>query len=562
MGATNNYLSKNILDAVSELNHTLFLPDLQRPYVWSEEQIAKLFDSLMRGYPINTFLFWKVKREDLEKKKYARYRFVDHNEDISEKETKPFSGNECFFVLDGQQRLTSFNIGLIGYITKRKKPTRLYFNVLSGQVKDAEDLLFKFEFLPETHGNYYRYQNDLWTKVSWLVEQFTTGKKLASDVVQVLVPNSDPNYTAVFRNLEIFDRYFVHGNIYYYEESEHDEDRVLDIFIRTNAGGTKLGYSDLLFSKIKVRWHGVDARSAFQEMLTSMNEGGLEFDNDFILKTALVCLAQDADAVRFKLSNFDDAKVQHIETVWERLKCVLAATRDHLVNELYLSNDKLVTSYNALIPLVSYAFVNDLKTFERKGPVDFKPYYDDIREYVYRTLVTGAFGSQVDTTLWNIQEIILAEKGKPFPAHKIFAKLRSMGKQIEIQEEVVQRIQYGSRLSYPLLNIVYNRLGLTFKSNANRIQQDHIFSQKELKGRYLPEQINDIANIRFVSAAENNWKSDTPYAQWIQTLPDKDVKWHMIPPSNWTVDSYSEFLEKRRQLLVERTKQALNHFTA
>ena len=39
------------------------MPNIQRPFVWSEEQIARLFDSIMREYPISTLLVWKTKEE-------------------------------------------------------------------------------------------------------------------------------------------------------------------------------------------------------------------------------------------------------------------------------------------------------------------------------------------------------------------------------------------------------------------------------------------------------------------------------------------------------------------
>jgi len=52
------YFDQTIKDVLTEIeNGTLFLPAIQRKFVWNEEQITKLFDSLMRGYPIGTFLF-------------------------------------------------------------------------------------------------------------------------------------------------------------------------------------------------------------------------------------------------------------------------------------------------------------------------------------------------------------------------------------------------------------------------------------------------------------------------------------------------------------------------
>jgi len=62
-------------------NGKLFLPAIQRKFVWNEEQITKLFDSLMRGYPIGTFLFWDIDKEKDNIKDYVFYDFIrDYHE--------------------------------------------------------------------------------------------------------------------------------------------------------------------------------------------------------------------------------------------------------------------------------------------------------------------------------------------------------------------------------------------------------------------------------------------------------------------------------------------------
>ena len=74
--------------------------------------------------------------------------------------------------------------------------------------------------------------------------------------------------------------------INYYNEKTQDYDKVLDIFIRTNGGGEKLSYSDLLFSYIKLNWN--EARDKFSRLLRNLNEGNkYKFSHDFILKTIL-----------------------------------------------------------------------------------------------------------------------------------------------------------------------------------------------------------------------------------------------------------------------------------
>ena len=60
------YKRETVSKIISLVNKNILLPDIQRPFVWDEQQVYKLFDSLMRGYPISTFLFWDLTIEQLE----------------------------------------------------------------------------------------------------------------------------------------------------------------------------------------------------------------------------------------------------------------------------------------------------------------------------------------------------------------------------------------------------------------------------------------------------------------------------------------------------------------
>ena len=96
-------------------SHTYVLPAIQREYVWQPEQICRLWDSLMQGYPFGAFLFWNVEPENS-----GRWKFYDFVRDYHER-TNPhcpelgiLPDTRLIAVLDGQQRLTAFNIGLRG----------------------------------------------------------------------------------------------------------------------------------------------------------------------------------------------------------------------------------------------------------------------------------------------------------------------------------------------------------------------------------------------------------------------------------------------------------------
>lgn len=66
--------NKSIKYILERINTDYFLPAIQRDYVWEEKQIINLFDSILKGYPIGTFLFWKVSQENI--LKYDYYRFI------------------------------------------------------------------------------------------------------------------------------------------------------------------------------------------------------------------------------------------------------------------------------------------------------------------------------------------------------------------------------------------------------------------------------------------------------------------------------------------------------
>ena len=80
-----------IKDVIEEINVSYFLPDIQREYVWldrdAEKKIEQLFDSILRNYPIGSFLFWKLRKTDVETDRFAQpnsdklnfqlYRFIE-----------------------------------------------------------------------------------------------------------------------------------------------------------------------------------------------------------------------------------------------------------------------------------------------------------------------------------------------------------------------------------------------------------------------------------------------------------------------------------------------------
>jgi len=159
-------------------------------------------------------------------------------------------------VLDGQQRLQSLFIGLYGSFEGRE----LYFDVLSGEVAAPDDVKYRFRFLEPDKAAF------PWVRFKDLV--FTSRKK--REVVDNLKGTAGRELADVELNklddhLDLVDRTFKMDEAVTYQEldsidnpSLYTEDDVVEVFIRANSGGTRLGKSDLLFSLLNASWEVAD----------------------------------------------------------------------------------------------------------------------------------------------------------------------------------------------------------------------------------------------------------------------------------------------------------------
>lgn len=569
-----DYQRNTIYSVVLDINRKTFLPDIQRSFVWEKDQIYRLFDSLMRGYPISTFLFWKLTREQIEKIekendfRIKMYRFVDANDKINEEEVSR-QRDEYYLVLDGQQRLTSLNIGLQGTWVdgkKRKKFQELYFDVLSGENETEDGILYDFQFMEKDFGllkieKLEDNQLKAWVNVKRIYE-ISVKKGLSESIrsfVDKILDNdkekllSKCSTTISDRVLDLYNTLRTNQVIYFYPEDEEDYDRVLDIFVRTNAGGTKLTYSDLLFSKFKLKWD--KAREEMNLILEQINRRNFDFDSDFILKTCLVLYAKDSQQMRFNANNLSDDKIKLMKNEWENISKALLITRT-LMESFWITDKKLLPSYNALIPVVYWIYKKGkLKGLNMDNEKDAQS-LTEIRVWLIKALLSGVFGGQSDSVLNKCKDATDHSKDEVFPAEEIQKKIEELkNKRMEVSTENIDNWEYHSKESYLFLSICYKgaiNYQPTFKGNFP--EQDHIFCRDELEKANIPDsKINSIYNIRYVSMIDNRQKSNIPYRQWAEQLKtNKELVFqtHLIPKGEWSVENFNEFLEARKKLMM------------
>lgn len=533
-----------------------WLPNIQRPFVWSEEQIARLFDSIMREYPISTLLVWKT-REAVKHRK-----FIDnYRRDIKLTDFYvPDNTRSKMMVLDGQQRLQSLVIGLRGSYEARE----LYFDVLSGGAAAApEDIRFRFAFKAAT-------PDWPWVRFKDLV--FET-KKLDSQIAKEIIRStpiglSDDEKDMIELNVGRARQEFVNDDNITFQELDgidnpdaYRVDDIVEIFIRANSGGTKLGKSDLLFSLLTSSWDEADGE--MEALLEDLNQGGFDFDRDFVLKSCLTMLGKGA---RYEVGKFRDGKTkEEIIAKWDELAEAIKAVRDLLVAKTYIRSDRAMPSYLALIPLIYFRFHHPTKFAANRN----------MAAYLLRVLVTGVFSGSpdnlIDKLVRNIQE------QQDFVLSEIYGVIRTEGRSLEITPAVIFDQYYGSRTIHLFFNLWYRDFDYSPALDANGPQVDHIFPQSLLKTvkdinpesgkrnilHYRAEHRDQITNCMLLTADENGFsgKCDTPPAQWFDRFRfasdaehKRYLKMHLIPddPALWALARYDDFIAARKALIKEK----------
>ena len=225
-----------------EENGGFWLPNIQRNFVWSEEQIQRLFDSIMRKYPISTLLVWRTRSRIRRRKFIDNYKHTLRSVDFY----VPEDNNTKLLVLDGQQRLQSLFIGLMGSFEKKE----LFFDVLSGDLVSPEDIRFNFKFMDPNSASF------PWFKFKDII--FNTN--LPNQISRSIIRKNETTLNGeqedrIEDNIACAIHQFCTTDILVYQELDstddaeiYTEDDVVEIFIRANAGGTRLDKSDLLFS--------------------------------------------------------------------------------------------------------------------------------------------------------------------------------------------------------------------------------------------------------------------------------------------------------------------------
>lgn len=564
-----------ISEAIENItNNKFLLPAIQREFVWSNSKIEWLFDSLMRNYPISSFLFWNVEGETVNGYRFYKFinefreRYKTHNDEYSTEGISSFSA-----VLDGQQRLTSLYIGLKGTYayrnprvweenTERVYPTRkLYLNILNKLEEQEDGRIFEFSFLKEEDTKQSDLYKNKWFRVGKILDlknisnfnKYVTEKELTSVSIDILARLQEAIHS---------DRM-----INYFLEKEQDLDKALNIFIRINSGGEPLNFSDLLMSIAVANWNNKDARKEIHNLVDAVRDKGFSISKDLILKIFLYLHSGD---IKFRVTNFSKDNAKEFETEWESIRdCVLSVF--DLVRSFGFT-DSTLTSKNSIIPIVYYLYHKNIsKDYLTK--IEFKDDREIIKKWLHIVLIKKIFGGQADAILTQIRKAFTPDikttkiiELASFPKNEIFNNIK---KDISVGDDFIEELlftQKDDQYAFSILSLLYPNLD--YKNN--NFHKDHIHSSEKfinldetLKIKFEWRTYNSIYNLQMLDANENMSKGSKDLIDWVdgQTVNiGKEIFLanHLIPNINLDLSNFEEFIQERKIILKTKLSDILN----
>jgi len=522
--------------------HEYVLPAIQREFVWKPEQICAFFDSLMRRYPIGSFLFWEIPVADLGG--YVFYDFIRAYHErrqahcpIVRTDQLP-SGKSATAILDGQQRLTALNIGLRGSYAKRLPrkrwnnddafpEKRMYLNIAAPAGENDQKLQYDFRFLTADEASAGNCDSAHWFLVQ-SIRDLTDGTDAVGVFRYIQDAKLAADNTFAFQCLDrLRQLVYQDGVVSYYSVGERELDNVLDIFIRVNSGGTVLSYSDLLLSIAAAQWTDRDARQAIHTLVDDLNATGqgFRFTKDVVLKAGLVL--SDLNDIRFKVSNFNQQNMLTLERDWDLISNSLRLGVK-LLASFGFSERTLAADY-VLLPLAYYVKTRGLDESYLSSD-RYRADRESVRAWVLRSLMkAGVWGSGQDTLLARLREAIRQHGETAFPEAQLETAMSRLGKSLRFGPEEIEELldlQYGKARTFVVLSMLYPKFNFEIEVHVDHVFPQKLFYRKELSATGVPAEqhddfiasMNGLPNLQLLPGSVNIRKQAMLPREWIDGL--------------------------------------------
>ena len=331
------------------------IPQFQRDFVWSLNKSAGLLDSIIKGYPVGTFIIWKTKERLRSVRNIGNMEFQDSPE-----------GDYVHFVLDGQQRITSLIAALKGETIQRGDGRMEDFGriVVDLEAEDGETIIKIADDKAEQ-----RSIIDL--------------KTLYEGDFDVLT-----QYDAKYKdNLKEYSNTLKAYNFSVIEVNDAPIHIATDIFTRMNEGGTRLSTFEIMVAKTYDPKSGFDMAEKFKALIDELGNVGYETLPDTSILQA-ISLALEGECKRKIILSLAKEKIIDI---WDRVMKAIKEAIDYLKTYYRIPVSNMLPYKTLVVPLAYFFFNYDGKPYGNQ-----RRYLDD---FFWRVSLSGRYSSGVETKL-------------------------------------------------------------------------------------------------------------------------------------------------------------------
>ena len=390
-----SYLGISVKEAINNINNDnngWFLPAVQRPYVWgsrheNEQYICKLFDSILRGYPIGGLIAWNTE----DKIPYREFMLDYKNGDIPKLVDAGLHGRkDKWLIYDGQQRLQTLYSCLKYTFNGRVIVYDLLYNVMDHH--DPDETGFSFvDKNSKTPWNYLRL-NELFSKIPDQDSDFE------DEILEKKENLSSEERKVIKKNLKKLWKVYVDtdkSSLAYFPIQSSSEYEVNEIFERLNSGGMALSQADLLFSRIKGKNENYDFEEKLQlsskEIYNKTGKGYLFGAYSILQLLNLIVKGR----VRIDPKKVDEYELTRFSTEWDELeKSLHDYFSKYIYGQFKINNASIIPRKIALLPMMVYFY-----ELYKKG---YK--FEDIASNNLKSLNSYFIKSQVND--WNMQSYV------------------------------------------------------------------------------------------------------------------------------------------------------------
>lgn len=538
------------------------MPAFQRQYVWSMEQIEKLWDSILLDYPIATFLFWHVDDSNVTSDTYfcnflseVTFDSRKQADSVNYELTSINLNNTDTAVLDGQQRLTSLFLSLLGEAFIRPKNARkktggriitkllieLNKNKLAVGEEEYNSKKYDIKF-SEKVGRLSPTQFEIKNILDEKFQDETMRNKTIEEAI-ANVPADSKQYARDILN-KLYKKIFEEKLIRYTEITDMKQDDALEMFVRFNSGGRPLRKSEITMSILEAYWPS--AKTEFGKILV---DSYASFDSDFIIRAALMLYG---DVVK---SNISKKTAEELKNNWGAFKKALTDL-ETVLKGMKIEVSRFSSSWNVLLPIIYFIYYNP----------EYNKNLDGIRAYLLRAILFTYFQSG---TTGKLQQMKSSINSFDF---EITVEMLDQMNDLRVTDGKIEDVLNSEKGSKVVGEVLYY-LTLDWTNKNFKYEQDHLHPDSRFDGskpvsvsmddwRRWRGNRNRLPNLHLLEGRSNGSKNDMRLIDYYNDMNNTQkvefCEQSFIPKGvSLELEKFEEFYELRKEILADKIRKLL-----